>query len=343
MADGIIDPKNKKEADAAQSGTDWANSIGDAAVKAKDTVSSGFSAIGDWFSGMFSGDDAGDGGDAGADGKKKKFKWGNGIGGLLGVLGAYLLSNIFGGGILGTIMFALFIIPAFMMGRSQLGSTISGWIGEEPSKPKAVQASELNVAQAPTMSGVANGVNNPAALPPTPQQALQADVMEVAQKTQIARVTVGQLAQTGEINAGRVRYMMEDIGRAEQMVQQMQSVDIARLNEEQLRAITREFSQADAAMDRTISSNPIVAAQVQQGMTPSVAAPPAGPVFVGNNTPNTIVGVVPPEAQLQLMAMRQNGQNYQYAPAQQNTYAAQQFTGLPDQQPYMVANPYAQR
>lgn len=326
---GVIDPQNKSQAEAAQSGRDWAN---DPIGKVKDM-----------FGGIFGGGDDDDGAtdeNGESKGKKGKFKWGNTIAGVLGVGIAYLLSSIFGGGMLGTIMFALFAIPAFMMGRSQLGGSLSKLFGETPSPDSPAKSNEVQLAQNQSVSGMANGVaTNAPQVPqvpqqPTPQQQLAAEVLEVAQKSQVARAAIIQQAQTGEINPRRAQSLMTQVGRAEMMVQQMQGVDINRLGPDQMRAINREFGMAEAALDRAINTNPIIGAQVQQNMAP---------VAFAGVPQNTIGANLTPQAQMQVQSVRESGQYYQYQPAQQGVVSAQRFSGVPDQQPFMLPDAYIPR
>ncbi len=355
---GLVDPQNKDQAAAAKAGRDFANGEG-VVEKVTQTASDGVSAIGDAIGGLFGGDDDGDA----AKGKSGKFRWGNTIAGVLGVGGAYLLSSIFGGGWLGTVMFALFAIPAFMMGRSQLGGTLSRWFGEAPSQDSPAKGNEVQLAQSQSVSGVANATVPQVPQQPTPHQQLQADVMEVAQKSQIARAAILQQAQSGELNPRRAQTLMNQVGQAQQMVQQMQGVDISRLSPEQLRAIDREFGQAEAALDRAINTNPIIAAQIQQSVVQDTRAilsqqapsngaqwfqPSAGvvndqrPVFAGSPQ-NTIGAKLTPEAQMQLQSVRQSGQYYQYQPAQQGAAEPQRFSGLPDQQGFALPDAYIPR
>lgn len=291
---------------------------------------------------------------------KGKFKWGQMIAGVLGVGLAWFASSIFGGGWLGTIMFALFAIPAFMMGRSQLGDTIGGWLGEAPSSPTRVASTDLVRGQAAEVDANGQAVATAPTPQLTPAQQMQQEVAEVAEKSQIARATVAQLARTGELTPRRLEAGMRSIARAEQMVQQMQGIDVNRLSEAEMKQIAREFNQAENHLDRMIGQNPILAAQIRQGnptvsQNPAPLAPQAaamqpadnvsvnaqaaaqgGPVFVGNNSPQTFVGVMPAEAQLQLMAMRQYGANYQYQQAPSDQYAPPSFNAQPAASPYTV-------
>lgn len=276
--------------------------------------------------------------------RRSSFRWGDMVGGLLGVGGAWLASSIFGGGWLGTIMFALFAIPAFMMGRGQLGNWISGMLGEQPRPTPAQgqtpaagvaagQAQDQTATPGQPAAGVAAA---PAAPQLTPQQQLQQEVAEVAQKSQIARASIAHLVQTGEMNPRRAQTAMRNIGRAEQMVQQMQTLDVNQLSEGQLQRIMREFNQAETYLDRTIGQNPILAAQIQQQVAPvqpvapQPAAPqpgaqwyqPAGAVPMGR--PVTAIGsVLDPQAQAQVNAMRNQG--YTYAPATEVPSAGPRF------------------
>lgn len=284
--------------------------------------------------------------DAAGDDKGKKgkggFKWGNGIAGLLGVAGAWLISSMLGGGWLGTLMFALLAIPGFMIGRQQLGNTFSGWIGEPTDAPAKVKGTELAQAQA---TDVGNGQSAAVAAAPqlTAQQNLRQEVAEVAEKSQIARATVMRLVQTGELTPRRGETALRNIARTDQMVQQMQTLNVDQLSDDQLKRIAREFNQAENYLDRTIGQNPILAAQIQQSGAFAAPAMPMGapamqdarPVMSyqsnGMVNPNFAMGaVLTPDAQMQLQAMRQGGPNYQYQQAPTGQYSAPNFNGQPD-------------
>lgn len=269
--------------------------------------------------------------------RRSSYRWGNMLGGLLGVGGAWLLSNIFGGGWLGTIVFALVAIPAFMMGRGQLGGMLSGMLGEQPS-PAAGRSPEITgPGQAQTQG---QGTGQVAAAPETPQvtpqQRLQQEVAEVAQKTQIAGATIAQLVQTGEMTPRRAQAAMRTLGEYQQMVAGMQRIDINQLSPEQLQDIHRRFNSAEANLDRVIGRNPIVAAQIQQSIRP--AQPPVQPVagtaqpFVGGTV--AIGSTLDPQAQAQVAALRSQG--YAYAPAYEAPSASPSFSGAQYMAPQRV-------
>ena len=301
-------------------------------------------------------DDAPEGTSTGGKAKTKStFKWGDVVGGLLGVGGAWFLSSMFGGGWLGTIMFALFAIPAFMMGRSQLSGMISGLLGETPNTPTKVAATEVAQVQSVAVGADGKTTATGVAAQPTPQQALQQEVAEVAEKSQLARAAVAQMVRTGEINPRRGETALRNVARAEQMVQQMQGLDVNRLSDDQLKRIMREINQAENYLDRTIGQNPILAAQIQQsgvivthqGYSRPQGAydlPQAGvtishqgysrPVFSG--PPQNSIGAMTPEAQMQLQAVQNTGQNYQYQQAPSDQYAPPSFNAQPQASPYAV-------
>lgn len=272
--------------------------------------------------------------------RRSSFRWGNMVGGLLGVGGAWLASSVFGGGWLGTVMFALFAVPAFMMGRSQLGGWLSGMFGEKPS-PAAGQSPER--AQGPTQSTAqAVGAAPATTLELTPQQRLQQDVADVAQKSTIAGATISQLVQTGDMNPRQANTAMRSIREYQQMVAGMQRLDIGQLSADQLQDIQRRFTSAESNLDRLIGRNPIIAAQLQQQVIPTPAAvspidfsqpanvsaaqwyQPAGVVPMGRPV-TTIGSVLDPQAQAQINALRTQG--YDYAPATEAPTAGPRFAG----------------
>lgn len=272
---------------------------------------------------------------------RSAFSWGNTIGGILGVGGAWLASSIFGGGWLGTIMFALFAIPAFMMGRNQLGPMMSGLFGETPRTPaNAPAASASGQAQAQNQTPAAPGatvtpqdatVNTGAVAPQlTPQQQVATEISEVAQKTQLARQAVMMQAQSGQMNPRRATGMLRSIGEIERDVQGMQGIDLNQVPLDQLRLIHRRFNSADNNLDRVINSNPILAAQLMQGRAAAAPAAPAAGYNQGYTNMRTSVGVnieLPPQAQMTLDQVRRAAPNYAYGQASEAPSVSPQFSG----------------
>lgn len=353
---GIVDPQNKDEAAYAKSGRDAANGVGDTVSGLKDTVSNGISSITDTVTGLFSGDDSDDDApEKGGDGKKGKFRWGKTIAGVIGVALAYLGSTLFGGGWLGTIMFALFAIPAFMMGRNQLGDTFSRWFGEEPSKDSPAKGNEVQLAQAQSQglpsvqTAEAQAQAQAAAAKLTPAQKIQQQAADLSEKTEIMGFVLQQQANAGRLDPRRGASMAKNLNEARQVVAGLGQINLGAVTEEQAKLLGRRLTSTENSLDRMIANDPVLSVQVMQqveamhAQRQQVQQPPAGPVFVGNGNPQTIVGVVPPEAQLQLMAIRQSQQNYQYQPAQPGSYDAQRFNSLPGEQAFGMTNPYAIR
>lgn len=65
----------------------------------------------------------------------KGTNWGGMIGGLLGVIAAWFMSTMFGGGMFGTIAFMLLAIPAFLMGNGFGRRNMNGLFGGENEAP----------------------------------------------------------------------------------------------------------------------------------------------------------------------------------------------------------------
>lgn len=350
MGTGVVNPENPTQAAHAAAGSEAANDVADTASGIGATISN-------FFGSLFGGDDdaaAGDEDEAGAEapaggsGARRRggFKWGPMIAGLVGVLGAYLGSSIFGGGWLGTVMFALLAIPAFMMGRNGLGDTFSGWFGEEPSEPSASQGNERALAR--------DGAGGPAAdqtVPPTLTIAQRKEMASLSNEA-FARISNRQI-QAGDMprrSVDEVRALNQQLNG---LVLQVHNAPNDAEAERALGAVDQFFerlnSQAKNAPLRADMEREIAAIRASRGQGAAVAASEspvpvtsysAEPtVIVGPSTytrpvtfsgapTNTIGANLSPDAQAQLDAMR-NQTNYAYQPAQPGIYEPQRFNSLP--------------
>lgn len=266
MTHGILPAgTTEKQREAVAAADEAGMAAGEAVRKAPGAISEMVGKVSDSVSEFFSGGDAADSDGKDADpatpGAKpaRKFSWGNTIGGVLGVGGAWLLSSVFGGGWLGTVMFALFAIPGFMMGHSQLGGMLSRLMGETPRTPAAGAE-----ASTPSQAISKEQAATPEKTASTPQQQLQAELSEVAEKSKLARAMVFRMVDSDAITGRRGNELMEDVVPVEKDLHRAYALNANTLSSDELRAIYEDFTKAEKKLDRIIDMDPILKAQTNQ-------------------------------------------------------------------------------
>ncbi len=337
-------PKKKAIADEAHADADALSGKGDAAKKPADAKPE-----------VDADKDGDDTPETDGQGKPKKGKggWGKILGGLVGVGGAWFISSMFGGGWLGTLLFALFAIPGFMIGREQMGNFFGSFMGEAPSAPSKAASPGLSPGQAVDMSGqvaaTAVGVTPPA----TPGEKIHKQVAELTEKTEVMSFVLQQQAASGRVEPRRMKRMVDTLNEVHTVMGGMNQVNMAALTPEQAQMLDRTLKTADRSLDRLIAADPIVSVQVMQQIEalraqrlaqeqaqPLAVLPPQGPVFAGAPTTTYIGAALPPDAQRAVADMRGSGQYYQYQPAPTGYYETPRFGGQPDMPPYAAAPSY---